>query len=646
MRFAFSIKTLLRAPVKTILTLLLLGIVSFTFISQTVEYVITNREMEDAAELYVGVGTVEISSAPDLYTGVAEYIDADPRVAQQYSEETQAYLMDELRYRPLTAELVDVITTLPYVSSVSTRYMTAGVSDIYYRPHDGGLFFNYTARCVVEATLREVRYGASDSFGGFTDDGDFYKYNEIILEECRLLGGATGSLHEYYPTLTVAAYPFLYDEKYGEIGLHAQIATITPYYENDSAYLESLITGGRYVFVLRYDSLNDQKTGADRQASTFMLSEFLSAPWCETIWPVEDTSAEYLSTDEFAPLRKLIEITNSDAHTFDVVYTDDMGAIMRFAEGKMAVVDGRALTREDNEAGRNICVVSREFAAENGLAVGDTVTLMLGTELFEQYKSLGAVAGTLSRYKPAEIPAALEIVGIYTDVDAAIPQSATPNRSYSVSTFFVPKSLLQASEDALAGHVFSPSEVSFTMANAWDIPAFLEESAPIISDLGLHLVFYDGGWTDIADAYQTAGRLSRMRIPALALALIAANVFVVYLFVGRKKKEYAITRALGAPRRSAAKVLFLPLVVINAASALAGGVAAWVYAIPSFMALKAISSSDVFSAFAGDSAHRPVPVGVVLGCVSGEILLALIITLILLRRIGKQSPLSLLHDGK
>ena len=44
-----SIKTVLRSPVRTILTFVLLGGVTFAFFSQTVEYAVTAREFNNAA---------------------------------------------------------------------------------------------------------------------------------------------------------------------------------------------------------------------------------------------------------------------------------------------------------------------------------------------------------------------------------------------------------------------------------------------------------------------------------------------------------------------------------------------------------------------------------------------------------------------
>ncbi len=96
MRAVLSMKTLIRSPVRTILSLILLGVVSFAFFSRTAEYAVTVREMNSAAGEYRGVGSAEVSpalapqaldlSAPRLDTSDPYYVNADPRIARLYPD--------------------------------------------------------------------------------------------------------------------------------------------------------------------------------------------------------------------------------------------------------------------------------------------------------------------------------------------------------------------------------------------------------------------------------------------------------------------------------------------------------------------------------------------------------------------------------
>ncbi|MDR1589962.1 MAG: ABC transporter permease [Oscillospiraceae bacterium] len=639
MKPSLSIKTLYRAPVKTILTFVLLAAVTFAFFSQVGEYAITERELANAAGQYIGVGTAEIAEAPDIKPVSSDYMNADPRVASRYSEEERAYYLDELRYQPLSREQLDAISGLPYITSFDTRYMTVGVSDTYYRPDDGSPFYNYTTRCIVEGTLAEIKYGASTNLMGSTEEGEFYRFDWLVLNDCTPIAGAGDDWSHDYATLLVesnAVKPYMRSS----VGGSERSVTYTHDYIYDTAYLEGLTPGNRYVFVLRFDPLEALPNVTEgRQKYTLYLYDHLAEPWCGSIWPVTGAPDDYLETEEYAPLRELVEITNADIHTFDMVYTDDMSTIPRFAEGQMVIADGRALTPEDGAGGASVCVVSRDFAEANGLGVGDTLTVRLGTELFEQYKGLGAVAGTRERYSPAEKAVTLEIVGVYADTDGASAQARQAHRSYSVSTVFVPKSLLPVDESTLDKHMFSPAEFSFKVENAWDIPAFLEESAPAFTEMGLTLVFSDGGWTDIVDNFQSAKQLSLIRIVILAAAVAAATGFTVYLFIGRKKKEYAIMRALGTPRHTSARALTVPLMAVTALAVLVGSAVAWVYTVTT------VAGGGTLAMLEERSANASIPATVAIGCILGEFALALLIAIVLLRRISALPPLLLLQDG-
>lgn len=624
-----SIKTLYRSPIKTFLTFLLLTVVTFALFSQTAEYAVTAREFNNAAKHYIGVGSVEIAPTEKPNPGSPTYINSDPRIAQLYPEEQKENYLDKLRYQPLTLEKIGAISALPYITSTDIRYMTAGISDTYYRLDDGSYFYNYSARCVIEGTLTEVQYGDPSAIGDVQ-----HSFNQLILDDCKLLAGnPTWTVdHE---TLTVYADPSKYneDDKAGIGEGYQRITSIhTHNYIYDTKYVKNMTSGSRYVFVLRFEPLSEQKK--------FYLSDHLTNTWCHAVWPIDGEPGNYLETEKFAPLQELSLITNADMHTFDMVYTDDMSAIIRFAEGNMAIHDGRALTKEDSANGSYVCVVSREFAEANELEVGDTITMNLGTELFEQYKGLGAVAATRERYKSAEEKVTFEIVGIYADTDGPNQQSKQPNWSYSINTVFVPKSLLPVDEALLTDHVFSPSEFSLKVENAWDIPAFLEETAPKIEEMGLENIFFDDGWPDIADAFQAARHLSLIKIAVLSAAIAAATGFVVYLFISRKKKEYAVMRALGTTRKVSARALILPLMVLAIISVLVGSCAAWIYTV------KTVAHNNALSMLKEYSISTAIPAGAAIGCVLGEILLTLLFALVLLRRIGGLPPLALLQDNQ
>jgi ABC-type antimicrobial peptide transport system permease subunit len=618
MRQYIPVKTLLRSPLKTLLTFLLLASVTFALFSRVAEYSITSREINKAAKEYCGVGSVEITAASESYPGSPFYIYADPRILPDSHNEESKYYFNNYRYQPLSRAQIDSILELPYISSSSVRYMTAGVSDKYYRLDEGREYYNYTARYVVEGTLSEIKCNVL--YAGKSN-------NELTLSDCTLLAGDP----TYMPQSNILTF-HAYSKNEGSFGSGSRIVIMyDDNYIYDTDYLKDLIIGDRYVFIGRFEPIGDP--------IRFFLSDHLTNPWCEAIQSIEGQPANYLENQQFSALRELTELTNSDVHTFDVVYTDDISAIMRFAEGSMAITNGRGLTKEDSMTESSVCVISADFASQNKLNLGDKITLKLGTELFEQYKGLGAVAATHERYSPPSKTVELEIVGIYMDTDGKRSQLQKPHWSYSVNTIFVPKSLLPFDERELDNQVFSPGEFSFSVGNAWDIPSFVEQVAPKFEEMGLKLIFYDDGWLDIVEQFETSKTLSTIAFLALFGAMVAAIGFIVFLFIGRKKKEYAIMRALGTSRKESAKALILPLMALTIISVLISSSAAWIYTA------NTVAQNDALSKIEGYVVNTSIPVTLAIGYIIGEILLVLLFALFGLRKIGAIPPLMLLQDN-
>jgi len=67
----------------------------------------------------------------------------------------------------------------------------------------------------------------------------------------------------------------------------------------------------------------------------------------------------------------MIYTTFAKNHTYDMVYTEDLSSITRFTDGRMAIVEGRALTKDDSSGGAQVCVISDEFSKRNGVGIGD-----------------------------------------------------------------------------------------------------------------------------------------------------------------------------------------------------------------------------------------------------------------------------------
>ena len=396
---------------------------------------------------------------------------------------------------------------------------------------------------------------------------------------------------------------------------------------------EELIAGERYAFVV----------SVSKEIFRTTTSAFLAADpaegWCDVVWHVSGKDGSYLEEDEYAPLRTLTDIINTDVRTFDVVYTTDMSVIRRFADGDMIIREGRALNREDDDNAAPVCVVSKEFSDTNELGVGDTVTIRLGTTLFEQYSSLGALSVIPPRYAPPGKAIELEIVGIYNNTDERSKRNSRPDLNYSINTMFVPGSLLAAGPGQLDDHMFTPAEFNFKIGNVTNIPAFTKECAPIIEGMGLTLTLDDGGWPEIAARFKESERMPLIRMSVFTAAAALSTGFAVYLFIIRKKAEYSVMRALGVTKKTSALALAAPLLLVTAASALIGAAGAWVFVTGN------IERSELLLSLRQSAVNASIPAAIVLGCACGEILLTLLFATVFLLRLGATPPLLLLQSS-
>lgn len=157
------LKTIVRTPLKSLLTFILLSLVVFSLITRLAEYSIIEREIKNAAKEYQGIGTVEISEAKDSFPHTPSYITTDPRLREKNIYKSKDFAFYTTRYEPLTRDDITSVLELPYITSYDTRYMTAGISDKYYRLDEGTEYYNYTSRHIIEATLSNVDYNIIDN---------------------------------------------------------------------------------------------------------------------------------------------------------------------------------------------------------------------------------------------------------------------------------------------------------------------------------------------------------------------------------------------------------------------------------------------------------------------------------------------------
>ena len=636
-------RTLLRSPVKTLCTVLLLAVAAFFFVFNLATFVAQQKTAKEVEENTIGVLTAENTPPKKL---------ADPTVGMfMLTDPTNPgatigdVTYENCHQQPFGAEEAAALSSLPYISTADRRYMTAGVSERFLRLDDYPGYYGCQDRCILEGTVAANE--ENEFFLKLNDDNGWYRaqyepegIRDIWLTDVKLLAGDADWLElqlEAYGGRAKVLVCALKEASIGKV-LHSvpdgteRNPVMSTDYDVTLEDVQKLVPGRRFVFVLRENpNLTDKE---DANHFLYSVGDDFRKDWWPYFTDITDLPETYLETEDFSKLRSLIEVSEADRHTFDVVYTDNMATIRRVSREQLAAVQGRFLTPEDE--GKPVCVVSEAFLAETGLRLGDSIDLKLGNVLMEQYAPVGAVAVTKGRYSAEWTPASFTIVGSYADAENGSWLYRDLYWAYSDNTVFVPASFLPESCDT-ENHLFRPGEISLVVGDAKNIPAFDAEGLPLLDEMGLKYEYADHNWTAVAEKMHAVKTASLARLLAFAAAALLAVMLTVYLFLIRRKKEYAILRALGCPRNAAAVALTLPLLFLAAFSVLAGTAAARLRAgRPGKDPLDALSLG-----------LRKLPQMSALGyslAFLGFLCLIGLLADLYLNKLGKKSPLTLLQE--
>ena len=626
MRPSLSFKTLLRTPLKTLLTFLLLAAASFALFSRVAEYSMISREMDRAAEHYYGVAVID-AQAPDL-SGISMMINY-LTVAEGRSETVMPDFISRQSFSP---EQISAFSDIPQVTFTDKRYMTAGISADGFERMDflDENMYNQTNRLIIEGTYN------AHPFPENAEDGQswlLFRNVNLLAGNPEVMFGTTLRLHTFSEdginnNILVTASGNIISSTFYDVHVPRMVYEIydNPFGQN---FLDSLDEGGRYLVIGRWD-----------QRARFLanwLGDWATMDFWSSVTYIDGLPDNYLETEEFEPVRTLIEMTENDRYTFDMVYTSDMNSIGRFAERQMVIREGRALTPED--ANTTNCVVNQSFLTRHYLNIGDTITMQLGGVLFEQNALVGAVAGVPERFAPPVETVELTIVGAWTDTDTFDDRMRQTFQAYSRNTIFVPSTLLPV--DVPEHHSYYSGEISFIINNARDVSEFITAATPLSEDIEADILIYDGGWSRMEEIITATQSTTFITMVLFIMSAAAALLFSVWLFIGRGMKTFAVMRSLGASQGKAQVALLLPFGVI-AILAIPAGMISGLISTTGAVAQVLESIMDTVPGYVPDMALSGIVITTILLCITA--FLALTSTLYF-RTMRKTPPLALLQSN-
>lgn len=476
-------------------------------------------------------------------------------------------------------------SSLPGVTLTDTRYMTAGLVENCQRLYHQDVKFE---RCVIEGTY--VGYEEDELSSGINTEDSIW----LIFDDVTVLAS----------------------EKELEEQIKIKVDLIDTNVENNPReYYEELKKGSRCLVI----------AGAGGSGlKMFGGKEYFRV--------VEGLGEDYLESEEFAYYKGIVDAINQSLYVYDIVYTSDTRAIPYFNGGGMEIANGRGLTVED----RNACIVNEFFLETYGMSIGDKITIQLGDVLFHQSCWDGTKPHSGKQVSNFVKTVDLEIVGTYRILADRAARVAESDWNYTENTIFVPGTILPI--EIPADYETAKGEYSVLIEDADDIRAFREDAELSAEEMGVALIFSDGGWLDIEKSFEAAQTVSTITIILYLAGAGLALILAVYLYIGRNKKEYAIMRSLGVSELEAGKTIMLPLAILSIAMPI-GGIAGFFYASKTADGVLKKLAESVSGAYVCDSA---IPGWIFFICLFLELIFTMFIALIFLKRVRKIPPLELL----
>lgn len=362
MRKTMSLKMLLRAPAKTLLTFLLIVAASFALFSRVTDYAVTTRETENAESLYHAVAYLN-NEVEDLMVVTKELRSADGAL--------DAYAITyEMADKPWpTAEELEEFSSLPGATMAETRYRTDGLVEDYR------LLLGGSGDILFEGT-----------YNGYLDENT----SVSVLEDHIAL--------KFDDVKVIAGKENLENR---EEGLDDGVSIVTenvglndPYYPEspDRAFYDSLKIGSRYLVYGGSSAPGNMRSG--------IFFNYQNGE--DALRIIDDLPDNYLETESFARQRGWAEAIDYRNYAYSVVYTSDMRAIPSFNDQRKEIVKGRSLMAEDTDG----CVVSKDFLREYNLSVGDSIHIKFGDKLMEPVFEGEDMPGL-------QEPVELSIIGVY-----------------------------------------------------------------------------------------------------------------------------------------------------------------------------------------------------------------------------------------
>ncbi len=525
MTIYYSMKQILRSPVKSTLFLLLSGVSAFLLTLGGNLWAVNLAMLEEFEEIFVTVGTVEqkIDHVETYKIWDAETDDRydqravhGKRISDEVMDFEGAGYILEAKQRPSFGALVDQRV----MGSVYDSLIVEAA------PVESG-------RADESFPMRAEKVLAGDE--AVLKEGDIFYICDHYREEPRSFEAGT----TYIMTLGHV------NEVHGSRVEHIAPEDRVPEYMPDNSVAS-------YQFTMDRELIYDAVAEAEDETAFDVVTEGFY---------------------ETARGRRWLELVRSfdcQAYTIPVTPVDKTLLLMPFYWKEAQISKGRDITEEEYAEGKPVCLISSELSLVLRKEVGDRLALPLYYATYSEVSKMGIQAASVLNAQGKVYPVfdeqEYEIVGIYTAASGARNGYEMGRHQVVVPWNAIPENCWA---DNIAGNgPMRGFNTSFQIPNGTigDFMAAWEKQGVE----GLEIRFYDRGYSDLKNGIESRKLMAVIFLTSGCVLAVLILCFFSHLFITGQRGRIAVERLLGQTKRQCALSLLTGFFLLAAAGTGAG----------------------------------------------------------------------------
>lgn len=258
------------------------------------------------------------------------------------------------------------------------------------------------------------------------------------------------------------------------------------------------------------------------------------------IIPLCTPASQYWSSHADSIWENALSTANINNHSFPIISTANLQSVAQFAMQDTFITTGRLFTQEEYDLGIPVCILSESLAVQNGLTVGDTITIQFyesdlnlpGQNFRKSANPSAAYYSSILGFSSEEIK--YTIVGLYRQNNewSVYDYAFTPN------TIFVPKSSIACNTETFDSGIFCTYVLKNGMTEAMDAELIASGYEGLLS-------YYDQGFSKIAASLTDYFSVSNMIVFIGTVSWIIFIFVFLVLFPIQQKKEMRRMWTLG-----------------------------------------------------------------------------------------------------